>query len=100
MKNVIIALVLIALGLADLFLKYTGYVWLDLSFIGSGLFLLGLHVFTSILKVIIFSIILLGVTIAVLLGLKVISFDELSIYYEQSKDYIEKNESESSDVML
>ena len=94
MKNILIALVLIALGLTDLFLKYTGYAWLDLSLIGSGLFLLGLIVFTSILKVFMFSVILLGVIIAALLGLEVVTFDELSIYYQQSKDYIEQESGE------
>ena len=100
MKNILIAVVLIALGLADLFLKYTGYVWLDVSLIGSGLFLLGLLVFTSILKVIVFSAVLLGVTIASLIGTNVITFDELTDFYKNTKDRIDKEKDDSELKML
>ena len=51
--------------------------------------------FASILKVIIFSVVLLGVAVASLVGLGVITVEEMSIFYDQSKDYIEKEKDDS-----
>ena len=85
----VIAIALIAAGLADLYSEFTGITWLPLSLIGSGLFTIGLFIFTSILKVLLFVLLVLLVLVGVLIGIGKLSTDDIQFYYQKSAALVE-----------